>query len=66
MIYTLLSNISIALWFLPIILLWIRKLQFEKAYIFTAIYWLANGLMNLPGWIGQAGNAPPASNNADL
>jgi hypothetical protein len=55
-IYALLSNISIALCFVPLLLLWFKKLQYEKAYLFTAIYWLANGLMNLPGWIGQSGN----------
>ncbi len=55
-LYSLMSNISIALCFVPLLLLWFKKLQYEKAYLFTAIYWLANGLYNLPNWLGLSEN----------
>jgi hypothetical protein len=54
--YLIISNLAIFLCFVPIILIWIKKLNDQKAYLFIAIYWLANGLMNLPGWIGQSDN----------
>jgi hypothetical protein len=54
--YLIISNLAIFLCFVPIFLIWAKKLKNEKAYLFIAIYWLANGLMNLPGWIGLAGN----------
>jgi hypothetical protein len=38
-------------------LLWIKKLNKEKAYTLIAIYWLLNGSTNLPEWLGQSGNA---------
>jgi hypothetical protein len=55
-LYSIISNLAIILCFVPFILLWVKKLNAQKAYLFIAIYWLANGLMNLPGWIGQSEN----------
>jgi hypothetical protein len=55
-LYSIISNLAIILCFVPFILLWVKKLSVKKAYLFIAIYWLANGLMNLPGWIGQSEN----------
>jgi hypothetical protein len=57
-LYTIISNLAIILCFVPFLLLWIKKLKYEKAYFLIAIYWLANGLMNLPGWLGQSDNKP--------
>jgi len=54
--YFIISNLAILLCFVPFLLIWIKKLKEEKAYLFIAIYWLANGLMNLPGWIGLSNN----------
>jgi hypothetical protein len=50
------SNIAIILCFIPIILLWRKKLTGNKAYLFVCIYWLTNGLINLPELIGQFKN----------
>ncbi len=55
-LYFIISNLAILLCFVPLLLLFIKKLKYEKAYLFIAIYWLANGLMNLPEWIGQSQN----------
>jgi hypothetical protein len=51
------SNIAIILCFIPIILLWWKKLTREKAFLFACIYWLLNGLINLPDMIGQLQNS---------
>lgn len=51
-LYSLLSNISILLCFVPIVFIWAKKLRHEKAYLFTAIYWMVNGLLNLPTLLG--------------
>lgn len=56
-LYPYISNLAIALCFLPFILLWWRKISKEKSFLFVGIYWLANGLLNLPNWIGQANNS---------
>jgi hypothetical protein len=56
LIYPYISNIAIALCFVPLLLLLWKRMSREKAYLFVAIYWLANGLMNLPYWLGQASN----------
>lgn len=42
------SVIAIALCFFPVLLFWRKKLNTEKAYLFIAIYWLINGITNLP------------------
>jgi hypothetical protein len=54
--YLIISNLAIFLCFVPIVLIWVKKLNDQKAYLFIAIYWLANGLMNLPGWLGLSDN----------
>lgn len=56
LLYPYISNLAIAFCFVPILLLFWKKIGREKAYLFVAIYWLANGLMNLPNWLGQAQN----------
>ena len=50
------AAIAILLSFSPLLLLWIKKLNKEKAYTLIAIYWLINGSTNLPEWMGQADN----------
>jgi len=39
-----------------LLLLFIKKLNKEKAYTLIAIYWLLNGSTNLPEWLGQSEN----------
>jgi hypothetical protein len=56
LLYPYISNIAIAFCFVPLLLLLWKKISREKAYLFVAIYWLANGLLNLPNWLGQAQN----------
>ena len=56
LLYPYISNLAIAFCFVPLLLLIWKKISREKAYLFVAIYWLANGLMNLPNWLGQAQN----------
>jgi hypothetical protein len=55
-LYTIISNVAIFFCFVPLILIFYKKIYTEKAYLFTAIYWAANGLMNLPIWFGQGDN----------
>ncbi|MBS1916008.1 MAG: hypothetical protein JST87_07000 [Bacteroidetes bacterium] len=55
-LYYIISNTAIFFCFVPIILVLTKKTYTEKAYLFTAIYWLANGLLNLPTWFGLATN----------
>ena len=54
--FLLVSDLATALCFLPLLLLWWKKLGRDKAYFFIAIYWLVNGITNLPNWFGQAKN----------
>jgi hypothetical protein len=56
LLYPYISNLAIAFCFVPFLLLFWKKISREKPYLFVAIYWLANGLMNLPNWLGQAEN----------
>jgi hypothetical protein len=49
------SNIAIILCFIPFLLLWWKKLSQEKAYLFVCIYWLLNGLINMP-FLAQSSN----------
>jgi len=51
------SVIAIVFCFAPFLLLWLKKLNQEKAYLFIAIYWLVNGIINLPECFGQSQNA---------
>ena len=55
------SVIAIVLCFLPFLLLWWKKLNSKKAYLFIAIYWLLNGVVNLPIFIGQSDNTDLAN-----
>jgi hypothetical protein len=48
------SNLTIIICFLPLLLLWWKKLSGEKTYLFIAIYWLANGILNLPDFFSQS------------
>ncbi len=50
------SDISIACCFLPLILVLWKKLSHEKTFLFIGIYWMAYALINLPVWIGHAPN----------
>ena len=56
MLYAVLSNMAIVLCFVPLLLLWFKKLLHEKTYLFTALYWTANGIMNMPEWLGLSQN----------
>jgi len=49
-LYTIVSNIAVGLCFVPFLLLCWKKMRKEKAYRIVGIYWLANGLMNLPNF----------------
>ena len=51
------SIIAIGLCFFPILLSWWKKLNEEKAFFFVAIYWLINGITNLPLCLGQSENS---------
>ena len=55
-LYFIISNLAIILCFVPLIIILVKKLKYEKAYLIIAIYWFANGLINLPEWIGQSEN----------
>jgi len=57
LLYPYISNLAIAFCFVPLVLLLWKKMSREKAYLFVAIYWLANGLLNVPNWLGQAENS---------
>lgn len=50
------SVIAIVFCFLPFLLLWWKRLDYKKTYIFIGIYWLINGLTNLPECLGQSQN----------
>jgi hypothetical protein len=51
-----LSVITVALCFLPLLLMWWKGLTRVKAYLFIAIYWMANAIVNLPDCLGVQGN----------
>jgi len=51
-----LSVITVLMCFVPLILLWWKKLGQVKAYLFIVIYWLANALVNLPDCLGVGDN----------
>src|ERR1700676_316390 len=59
------SNIAVILCFIPIILLLWKKLTREKAYLLVCLYWLLNGLVNLPDMLGQFQN-PQTQENITL
>lgn len=48
MLYAIVSDAAIVLCFVPFLLLFWKKMRQEKAYFVAGIYWLANGLVNLP------------------
>ena len=54
--YFLISDIAIILCFVPFLLLLWKKIKVEKVYFIIGIYWLTNGLINIPTWFGQSGN----------
>jgi hypothetical protein len=47
-LYAVISNIAIGLCFIPFLLLGWRKMRQVNAYCVIGIYWLLNGLINLP------------------
>jgi hypothetical protein len=47
-----LSMITVLMCFIPLVLLWWKKLGRVKAYLFIVIYWLANAIVNLPDFLG--------------
>jgi hypothetical protein len=55
-LYSVIANLSIIACCVPFVLLWRKKLLYIKAYLFIAIYWLLNALINLPNWFGQENN----------
>jgi hypothetical protein len=54
--FLLVSDLATAFCFFPFLLLLWKKLGQEKAYLIISIYWLANGIINLPNWFGEAKN----------
>jgi hypothetical protein len=60
--YTLMSTMAILLCFVPFLFLAWKKMRRDKAYWVVGIYWLANGLINLPnlniGLFGQPCSSP--------
>ncbi len=42
------ANITILICFIPFLLVWRKRLGGVKTFLFIGIYWLANGLLNLP------------------
>jgi hypothetical protein len=56
------STLAILLCFVPFLFLAWKKMRRDKAYWMVGIYWLANGLINLPnlniGLFGQPGSSP--------
>ncbi|HMH20540.1 MAG TPA: hypothetical protein VK563_02135 [Puia sp.] len=61
-LYNVISNLAIALCFIPLILLFWKKMRKDKAYWMVGLYWLATGLVNLPNFGSafavQAGHTP--------
>ena len=55
-LYAIISNLAIILCFVPFIIILTKKLKSEKTYLIIALYWLANGIINLPEWTGQSDN----------
>ncbi|HEY4876189.1 MAG TPA: hypothetical protein VIH86_11485 [Puia sp.] len=51
------SNIAIASCYLPILMIVWKNLRYEKSFIIIAIYWLFNGLVNLPNWVSYLQNS---------
>ena len=51
-----LSVVTVALCFLPLLLMLWKKLGSVKAYLFIAIYWVANAVVNLPDCLGIQAN----------
>ncbi|MHA4807561.1 hypothetical protein ACX0G9_05625 [Flavitalea flava] len=47
-LYAVISNLAIALCFVPLLLLGWKKMRQVKVYRVIALYWLAKGLINLP------------------
>jgi uncharacterized membrane protein HdeD (DUF308 family) len=45
------SVIAILLCFIPFALIWWKKLNKEKAYLFVGIYWCITGLINTPQYL---------------
>ena len=54
--FLLVSDLATAFCFFPFLLLLWKKLGHEKAYLIISVYWLANGLINIPNWFGEAKN----------
>lgn len=48
MIYYIISTISILVCFIPALIIAKRRLWKERLYVLVSIYWLINGLINLP------------------
>lgn len=55
-LYAVIANLSIIVCCVPLVLLWRKRLLYIKAYLFIAVYWLLNALINLPNWFGQEDN----------
>ena len=55
-LYSIISHAAIICCFIPLLIIVYRKLQNEKAYLFTALYWLLNGLLNTPTLLGFGTN----------
>ena len=47
-LYSVISDVAIGLCFIPLLLLFWKKMRKDKAYWMVGIYWLATGLVNLP------------------
>lgn len=51
------SVIAIICCFLPFLLMLWRKLNYKTTYLLVCIYWLINGIANLPECLGQSDNS---------
>jgi len=54
--YFIISNLAIAFCFVPILLVFLRRINQDKAYLSIGVYWMANGLINVPIWLGLGDN----------
>jgi len=48
-----LSDLTVVLCFVPLVLMWWKKLAHTRAYLFIVIYWIANAVENLPYCLGM-------------
>ena len=60
------SVIAIVLCFIPLVLLWWKKLNRERVYILVGIYWCITGIINLPQFLPEIYQNPNVDRNITL